>query len=100
MTSKKVVLEIDGLKQTFNPSTVLKFSFLEEPVVKKNTRDGISTVNTEPSMTDASNSSSFGNRERNTPIRSSGRQSSRTDYKKVEESNSSLFDTEPPEPTF
>lgn len=99
-TSQKVVVEINGLKQTFIPSAVIKFSFLHEPVVKKNTRDVISTVNIEPPMTDASNSRSFGNRERNAPIRSSGRQSSRTDYKKVEERNDSLFDTEPPEPPF
>ena len=99
-TSQKVVVEINGLKQTFNPTTVITFSFLHEPVVKKNARDVIPTVKTEPLKADNGIPGSLQSGERRAPIRSSGRQSSRTDYKNVEESSRLSFDAEPPEPPY
>jgi hypothetical protein len=72
---------------------------LHEPIVKKNP-DVIPTVKIEPLKTDKGNSGSLQSGQRRAPIRSNARQSSRTDYKKVEESNSSLFDSESPEPPF
>ena len=101
-TSQRVTVEIDGLKQVFipsDPTKVITFKFLHEPVVKKNP-DVIPTVKIAPLETDKGNSGSLQSGQQRAPIRSSARQSSRTDYKKVEESNSSLFDTEPPEPPY
>ena len=101
-TSQKVTVEINGIKQVVflsDPTKVITFKFLHEPIVKKNP-DVIPTVKIEPLKTDRGNSGSLQSGERRAPIRSNARQSSRTDYKKVEESNSSLFDAESPEPPF
>jgi hypothetical protein len=44
LTSKKVVIEFNGMKITYSPAGLMKFSFLEEPKIEKKRRPVVTNV--------------------------------------------------------
>jgi hypothetical protein len=53
LTSKKVVIEFNGMKITYSPTGPMKFSFLEEPKSEKKRRLSVSNTNIEPTATES-----------------------------------------------
>jgi hypothetical protein len=53
LTSKKVVIEFNGMKITYSPAGLMKFSFLEEPKIEKKRRPVVTNTNVGPVSTEA-----------------------------------------------
>jgi hypothetical protein len=55
LTSNKVVIEFNGMKITYSPAGLMKFSFLDEPKPEKKRRSVVANINSEPVATEVGN---------------------------------------------